>query len=91
MVVLDPVSILEQRRDFLEGIIEVARLSNWSERAIEGLRDYLWEELVDIDNAMFDVYEKTGNKLPAYLTWEARMEDLRRWLSLIFGIKIQYV
>ena len=88
---LDPVRILEQRRDFLKGIIEVATTCNWSEEDIAELQDCLWESLVEIDNSMFDTYVATEDRELARAVWESRMEDLRHWLGMIFGIKIRYV
>lgn len=88
---LDPIRILEQRREFLEGVIEVAAACNWSETQITELRDCLWDTLVDIDNSMFEVYEQTEDRHLARATWEARMEELRSWLGRIFGVKIRYI
>lgn len=88
---LSAVSILEQRVDFLEGIGTVAKDCNWSDTQIQGLLDYLVEELITIDNLLYDVYEQTDDQYVAFIVWENRMEDLRHWLSLILGIKIKYV
>ncbi len=88
---LTAVSILQQRVDFLEGIADVAKDCNWADAEIAGLREHLTEELIDIDNLLYDVYEETLNKDVAFLVWENRMENLRHWLSLILGIKIKYV
>jgi len=88
---LTAVSILQQRVDFLEGVGEVAKDCNWTDEEVQGLLDYLIEELIDIDNLLYDVYEQTENKDTAFLVWENHMEDLRHWLSLILGIKIKYV
>lgn len=91
MYILNPVKQLQQRADFLEGILEVAKLCNWSDKEMEDLQDQLLEELAYIDNLMYDVYEETENRHLAMAVWEASMENLRRWLSLILGVKIKYV
>lgn len=91
MELLDPVNQLEMRAEFITGIVEVAQLCNWTQSQVEDLRRHLLEELAYIDNLMYDTYDRTSNREVAYVTWEAHMEDLRRWLSLIFGIKIKYV
>ena len=88
---LTAVSILQQRVDFLEGIADVAKDCNWTDAENQELLENLTEELVDIDNLLYDLYEKTFHKEVAFLVWESRMEDLRHWLSLILGIKIKYV
>ena len=88
---LTAVSILEQRVDFLEGIAEVAKDCNWTDEQTQGLLDYLVEELIDIDNLLYDVYEETEDRDTAFIVWEDRMEDLRHWLSLVLGIRIKYV
>jgi len=89
--VLDPVRVLEQRRDFLEGIVEVAETCNWTADDITTLYDCLWKDLVEIDNAMLSAYEKTGDETYAREIWESRMEDLRHWLGMILGVKIRYI
>ena len=91
MVRLDTISVLEQRLEFLDGITEVATNCNWSPEQIRELHDYLLDEVIKIDNLMFDVYEETEDPELAYLVWEGHMEDLRRWLGLILGIKIKFV
>jgi hypothetical protein len=91
IVLLDTVSILEHRLGFLEGISEIATQCNWAPGQIQELHDYLLDEVIKIDNLMFDTYEETEDPELAYLIWEAHMEDLRRWLGLILGIKIKYV
>jgi hypothetical protein len=40
---------------------------------------------------MLSVMEETQNKEAARLVWELKMEELRHWLGLLFGIKITYV
>ena len=91
MVKLDTVSILEQRLEFLEDVKEIATLCNWSPEKIEELHDYLLDEVIKIDNILFNVYTETEDSELAYIVWEGHMEDLRRWLGLILGIKIKYV
>jgi len=91
MVNLDPVSVLEQRLEFLEGITEVAKNCNWAPEKVQELHDYLLAEVIKIDNLMFDTYEETQDHALAYLVWEGHMEDLRRWLGLILGIRIKFV
>lgn len=89
--VLDPVSVLEQRREFMEGIKEVAYACNWSSQEIEQLNFCVWEDLVEMDNVMLDTYNQTDDLTLAKKRWENKMENLRRWLSMMFGIKIKYV
>ncbi len=88
---LGVVSILQQRVDFLTGLADVAKDCNWSDSEVQGLLDYLIEELIEIDNLLYDTYEQTGDKELAFILWESRMEDLRHWLGLILGIKIKYI
>lgn len=91
MPFLDPVNQLEMRAEFIQGVMSVAHLCNWSEEQAEELRFLLLEELASIDNFMYEVYENTEQRDVAFTVWEAQMENLRRWLSLILGIKIKYV
>jgi len=91
MVNLDTVSVLEQRLEFLEGITNVATDCNWSPEQVQELHDYLLDEVIKIDNLMFDTYTETENPQLAYLVWEGHMEDLRHWLSLVLGVKIKFV
>jgi hypothetical protein len=88
---LGPVEVLEQREEFLESVREIARLCYWSDQDINELSNKLWDDLVKIDNDMFVTYERTRDRKLAYRQWETQTEDLRRWLSLILGIKITYV
>ncbi len=88
---LTAVSILEQRVGFLKGIGDIAKDCNWADEQVQGLLDYLNEELITIDNLLYDVYEDTEDKYVAFAVWESRMEDLRHWLGLILGIRIKYV
>lgn len=88
---LDPVSILLQRREFLQGIEEVAILCNWKEEDITVISALVWDELVSIDNHMFSVYEETQDRLAAFIAWETKAEELRQWLSLMLGVRIRYI
>ncbi len=87
----DPVSVLEQRVDFVEGIIELADMCNWKDEDIEELRQYVGDQLIYIDTILYTTYRETKNKDLSYKMWEVHMEDLRHWLSLILGVKIKYV
>ena len=87
---LDPISILEQRKDFLEGILEIAEACNWAASDIEDLRACIWETLVQVDNEMLRLQSATDDYYLAHKVWEVRMEDLRRWLARILGVKIKY-
>lgn len=91
MVNLDTVAVLEQRLEFLEGITSVAAECNWAPEEIQELHDYLLDEVIKIDNLMFDTYAETESPELTYLVWEAHMEDLRHWLGLILGVKIKFV
>jgi hypothetical protein len=91
MVAPDPIYTLQQRQEFLSGVTEIARLCNWSEKEVQGLHEHVWGELVGIDNLMFKIFERTRSRDLAYCVWNNHMEDLRRWLSLITGIRISYV
>jgi len=91
MVNLDTVSVLEQRLEFLDCITEVATNCNWPSEKVQELHDYLLDEVIKIDNLLFDVYEETQDGKLAYLIWEGHMEDLRRWLGLILGIRIKFI
>jgi hypothetical protein len=88
---LDPVSVLEQRVDFLESIKRIAELCNWSKTDTDDLKVYVNNRLITIDNILFDVYEKTGDYILGCSIWEDNMENLRHWLSLVFGVKIKYI
>jgi hypothetical protein len=89
--VVNPTWVLRQRQEFLGGMEEIVRLCNWSEKDIQDLKDYLWDDVVRIDNILYTVFEETNDHRLAYIKWEEEMEDLRRWLSLITGIKIKYI
>ncbi len=91
MAKLDTVSVLEQRLEFLEGVTEIATECNWAPEQIRELHDYLLEEVIKIDNLLFDVCEETDDPELARLVWEGHMEDLRHWLGLVLGIKIKFI
>ena len=88
---LPPVHQLQMRLEFMQGILEVALLCNFTKEQLEEIQSILLEELAYIDNLMYEVYEQTGERGVAAAVWEASMEQLRRWLSLITGIKIKYI
>lgn len=79
------------RLEFMQGILEVGLLCNFTKEKLEELQSILLEELAYIDNLMYEVYEQTGDRAVATAVWEASMENLRRWMSLITGIKIKYI
>ena len=91
MVNLDTVAVLEQRLEFLESVADVASNCNWPPGKIQELHNYLLDEVIKIDNLLFDTYEETDSPELAYLVWEGHMEDLRHWLSLVLGIRIKFV
>ncbi len=88
---LDPVHQLEMRLGFMQGILEVGLLCNLNKKQLEEIQEMLLGELAYIDNIMYEIYEETGERDVAFAVWESSMEGLRRWLSLIMGIKIKYV
>ncbi len=88
---LSPVEVLEQRLEFLENILEIATLCNWTVGDMQDLKNYVLHELITADNIMFDTFEEIGNRELAYLRWEGHMEELRHWLALILEVKIKYV
>lgn len=88
---LDTVSVLERRLEFLTGVAEVAAMCNWDPGRISELYSHLLDEVIKIDNLMFDVFEETQNPQLAYLVWEGHMEDLRHWLGLILGVRIRFI
>lgn len=88
---LPPVHQLAMRLEFMQGILEVGLMCNFTKEKLEEIQDILLEELAYIDNLMYEVYEQTGEREIAFAVWNASMEQLRRWLSLITGIKIKYV
>ena len=93
----NPVAVLEQRVTFLASIVEVAQLCNWSLKDIQRLKDHVHEQLVAIDNTRYTLIEAGEiegdeyNEERANFMWHALMEQLRKDLSLILGVKIKYV
>lgn len=79
------------RLEFMQGILEVGLFCNFTKEKLEEIQDILLEELAYIDNLMYEVYEQTNERTMAFAVWDASMERLRRWLSLITGIKIKYI
>lgn len=90
-MLLSSVAKLHQRKEFIEGVRELARLCNWGEKETQGLVDHVWEELVKADNLSIEVMKKTDNYDLALQVWDENMEVLRYWLTLMLGIKINYV
>ncbi len=93
----DPVAVLEQRIMFLSSIIEVAQLCNWRIKDILTLKNHVHGRLISIDNIRYDLIEfseedgeEHGEERANYV-WHALMEQLRKDLSLILGVKIKYV
>lgn len=91
MFILNPVQQLGMRVEFLQGILDVAQLCNWTDKELEDLQELLLQELIAIDNLMYDVYEETRDRDLASAVWDSALENLRRWLSLILGIRIKYI
>ena len=87
---LDPVYQLEMRLEFIHGVLEVGFLCNFNKKRLEEIQEILLEELSFVDNHMYEVFEQTGDREIAVDVWEEGMEGIRRWLSLITGIKIKY-
>ena len=93
----NPVAVLEQRVTFLASIVEVAQLCNWSSKDIQRLKNHVHEQLVAIDNTRYDLIEAGEevndeyNEERANFMWHALMEQLRKDLSLILGVKIKYI
>ena len=93
----NPVAVLEQRITFLASIIEVAQLCNWTSKDIQTLKNHVNDQLIAIDNTRYDLLESSeaedddyGEERANFL-WHALMEQLRKDLSLILGVKIKYV
>jgi hypothetical protein len=93
----NPVAVLEQRIVFLKSIEEVAKLCNWDTRDIKTLNRHVHERLVEIDNIRYDLIELSVEEKEEYgeeranYVWQSLMEQLRKDLSLILGVKIRYV
>jgi hypothetical protein len=79
------------RLEFIQGVLEIGALCNFTQEQLDEIQGLLLEELAHIDNLMYDVYLQTGQRDVAFAVSEACMEKLRRWLSLITGIKVKYV
>ena len=94
----DPVAVLGQRVLFLAGIVEVAVLCNWGLADIYKLRCHAHDRLIEIDNLRYDlidaseeIEDDTSGEERANYVWHALMEQLRKDLSLILGVKIKYI
>jgi len=94
----NPVAVLEQRVMFLASIVEVAQLCNWSLKDIHELKNHVHDQLIAIDNLRYDIifWGEEGDEDPyceerATYMWHAMMEQLRKDLSLILGVKIKYI
>lgn len=93
----NPIAVLEQRIIFLTSIVEVAQLCNWTKNDIQKLKEHVNEQLISIDNVRYDLIEKGEEVEDEYseeradFMWHALMEQLRKDLSLILGVKIKYV
>jgi len=94
----NPVAVLEQRILFLKSIVEVALLCNWTKNEIQRLRNHVNDQLIAIDNTRYDLIEageeEEGDDFSeetANYVWHALMEQLRKDLSLILGVKIKYI
>lgn len=88
---LPPVHQLRMRLEFMQGVLEIGLLCNFTKDQLEEIQEILLEELSYIDNLMYEVYEQTKEREIAFAVWNASMERLRRWLSLITGVKIKYI
>ncbi len=93
----NPIAVLEQRIVFLTSIIEVAQLCNWTKNDIQKLKERVNEQLISIDNVRYDLIEMGEEAEDDYseeranFMWHALMEQLRKDLSLILGVKIKYI
>ena len=93
----NPVAVLEQRVTFLASIIEVAQLCNWRLKDIQRLKNHVHDQLIAIDNTRYTLIEAgevEGDEYSeerANFMWHALMEQLRKDLSLILGVKIKYI
>ena len=93
----NPVAVLEQRVIFLASIVEVAHLCNWSITDIQRLKNHVHERLIDIDNIRYDLLEQGEDSEDEYseeranYLWHVLMEQLRKDLSLVLGVKIKYI
>ncbi len=93
----NPVAVLEQRVLFLASIVEVAQLCNWTENEIQRLKNHVNDQLITIDNTRYDLIETADDEDDEYgeeranYVWHALMEQLRKDLSMILGVKIKYI
>ena len=93
----NPVAVLEQRITFLASIVQVANQCNWASKDIQMLKNYINDQLIAIDNTRYDMIESSETEGGDYseekanFLWHALMEQLRKDLSLILGVKIKYV
>jgi hypothetical protein len=93
----NPVAVLEQRITFLASIEQVAQLCNWASKDIQMLKNHVNDQLIAIDNTRYDLIESSEEEDDGYseeranFLWHALMEQLRKDLSLILGVKIKYV
>jgi len=93
----NPVAVLEQRITFLASIVQVAHLCNWTSKDIQTLKNHVNDQLIAIDNTRYDMIESSEAEDDDYIEeranflWHALMEQLRKDLSLILGVKIKYV
>ena len=94
----NPVAVLEQRVIFLASIVEVAQLCNWSSKDIHMLKNHVHDRLILIDNTRYALIEQGEEEefegqteKRANFIWHVLMEQLRKNLSLILGVKIKYV
>jgi len=93
----NPVAVLEQRAVFLKSIEDVAGLCNWNKKDIRTLKQNIHERLIGIDNIRFDLIEwgieenETHGEERANYVWQSLMEQLRKDLSLILGVKVRYI
>ena len=93
----NPVAVLEQRVMFLASIIEVAQLCNWTSKDIQTLKNHVHDQLIAIDNTRYGLIEAGEEEDDEYseeranFLWHALMEQLRKDLSMILGVKIKYV
>lgn len=91
MPIGDPALTLIQREAFLQDTLELARLCNWSEDQIKGLRKYIWQKMVETDNKIIHSLEQHNDQMEALSIWTDGMEQIRYSVSLMLGIKIRYL
>jgi len=91
MPIGDPALTLIQREAFLQDTLEIARLCHWNEKQLKGLKSYIWQKLVEVDNKIIDVLEQSNDEIEALNIWTEGMEEIRYSVSLMLGIKIRYL